>query len=48
MEGAHMQKEEAISYVADMAQQLADLVREHLPTVAKLLETVAEFAREAR
>ena len=46
MEGAHMSKEDHISYVADMAQQLAELARDHLPAVAKLLEVAAELARD--
>lgn len=40
-----MPKPELIEYVADMAGQLANLAREHLPTVAKLLELAAEIAR---
>lgn len=40
-----MTKEETVSYVADMAQQLADLVREHVPIVAKLLDIAAALAR---
>lgn len=42
-----MQKRELIEYVADMAAQLAALAREHLPTVAKVLEIAAELARDA-
>jgi hypothetical protein len=47
MEGAHMPKQDLIEYVADMADQLADLAREHLPAVAKVLEIAAEMARDA-
>lgn len=42
-----MQKRELIEYVADIATQLAALVRDHLPTVAKILEIAAELARDA-
>ena len=42
-----MPKEDIIEYVADMADQLANLVREHLPAVAKVLEIAAEMARDA-
>ena len=46
-EGAYMpdDKRQILEYVADMAQQLADLCREHSPPVAKVLEIAAEFAR---
>jgi hypothetical protein len=43
-----MTKKETAAYVADMAQQLADLARVHLPTVAKLLAIAADLAREIR
>ncbi len=39
-------KRQILEYVADMAQQLADLCREHYPAVAKVLEIAAEFARD--
>ncbi|MGE0530856.1 MAG: hypothetical protein AB7G40_12005 [Hyphomonadaceae bacterium] len=42
-----MPKEDVLQYVAEMAAQLAALAREHLPTVAKVLEIAAELARDA-
>lgn len=35
-------------YVAEMAQQLADLCRETMPIVAKMLEAASELAKAAR
>lgn len=42
-----MQKIQVIEYVADMAEQLATLAKDHLPSVAKVLEIAADLARDA-
>jgi hypothetical protein len=42
-----MQRLEIIQYVADTAEQMAQIVRDILPLVALLLETAAELARDA-
>ena len=42
-----MTKTDLTAYIADMAQQLADLARLHMPTVARILDAAAELARDA-
>lgn len=42
-----MPKQDVIEYVADMASQLANLGREYLPLLARVLDLAAEMAREA-
>lgn len=39
-------KADLFEYIADMAQQMADLCREHAPTLAICLELAAQLARE--
>jgi hypothetical protein len=46
MEGARMTKEDRLEYVADMAAQLADLIREDSKATAAALELAAELARD--
>lgn len=41
-----MDKEDIISYVAEMAAQLAALCRDALPLVSRLLDLASELARE--
>lgn len=40
-----MTKKEKLAYVADMAQQLAGIVRVEAPIVAKLLDLASDLAR---
>lgn len=45
MEPDPVQVAEIRKYVADMAQQLADLCRETMPVVAKVLDVASEMAK---